>query len=962
MAGGLRQETENEDNPNKFRQVDTKPDTHLALLDLDEVFVKRASFYSIQKLAPMMTETVPIEEEILITPRHDSRSTEASGETMLNTQFGKENDHKGGYPQRRRSNEEDGARINHDGVDRLPKFKKRRLFPVVRSNASKYPVPKINTEVDHGSSEPTTFDKGGSPAAPVGAETSPWRSREWMEKSGSLGKESRSTSGHTVHIHSRRTSSSRSSAPPESNFPRAAGIVSSTLGLADQTISHRHCEACKLGGQRLLSGNSSELQVTVEESNNMKLDSGNKSCRIAHQSCCQLNEQNGPLVKGLKTQLEKPNGSVMKIHKPVRDAGGHMDTFKSFTPQIFRAKGTDRSEVISHDRAIRELNEKNSESDPVAAQRDEVTRRSGHEYQKKPSSSLGAQDSFLRSTETKKVKNVGPNHKRISSFGRALQDKSNSQLNAQTPNSSQIQVQKQKQTSISPLSTDISPKIELRGERGSSTYPAAHHVSSESNPIPINKDGKLELYFADDVAPGIYLIEIEASISLSVPDLSGWRSFLIPGLLPLQDIDKPVLVNFRVQSISPRSPTQSGKSPIEQFYCSWIAEAQFSSDHLYDVGISTPTQISGKCQLNSFLIIQLRLKIPVYNLDYWDSSNSLRTFPRWSEGLGLQMEHHVSLNLIGPAQAIYAQRVRYSFLSKNGFRNAAEFTMNLGECLIELGNIDWQDTLTEHHGEVTVIRHLEDLGKPLEISFTLSYPKKDQLTIRLPTLSPKTGNAMSERVMLIKPLSPLIFEYPESDSFSTWRRMDQSDEQPQEDCFNRQHLPRLFPEGLKDDLVIRVTELPPVCFRALQCEGNPLTSENPSNLVWNLKIHIDKVFGGGLECRMKFDIQAGSSDQVLEVSPHDWTPDLFVIKRRLATPAVGEWRKDRNGNLILFRLPEMTVGQTIEIALRWYKLIVRERLKPDDLEQSAVQHLLPKIVDKSILGGSLRCNVDSGVQ
>lgn len=913
-----------------------------------------------------MTGTVPIGEEVLITPRQDSRSTDASGGTRPGTRFGKESVHKCGCPQRRQSKEEDCVQANHDVDDRLPKFRKRRLFPITRSNASKpkHPVAEREYELDLGFSEPTMLDNRSWPVAPAGAENSPWKSREWIEKSGSLGKESRSTSGHTVHIHSRRTSSSRSSAPLESFPPISAWQLSSTSELADQAVPHRHCEACKLGGRRTLSGSPSDVQTAVEEGSNRKLDSADRSNQIAHQTCCQPYGQNESSAKRLKIQLGKQNTGVRKIHEPVRDEiDGHMNACKSFALQKVRSIRPGRTEQVSRDRATQGCNENISDCVPVAAPRHEVPRRIGYEYHMNPSSSSGAQNSCLGSMEDKKVKDIRQSHTRIPSFGCALQDKGNTQANSRTSNSPRIQVQKQRHTSFGSLSTDISPTIQVPGERASSAGPTGHIANLESDPIPINRDSKLDLYFADDIASGVYLIEIEASVSLSVPDASGWRTFVIPGLLSSQSIDTPVLVNFRVQSVPPTSPTQSGKPPfLENPDCSWTAEAQFSSDRLLDVGIYTPTQISGKLWLNSVLSLKLRLKIPVYELDYWDSSTSLRTFPRWSEGRGLQIEHYATLNTVGLAQDIFAERVKYSFLTKNGFRNAAECIINRGECQIELGNIDWQDTSPEHHGEVTVIRPFEDLGKPLEISFTLSYPRKDQLTIRLPTLSPKMGNVMSERVMVVKPLSPLVFEYPESDSFSTWRRTDRSDEKPQRDCFDRQHLPRLFPEGLKDDLVIRVNELAPVCFRALQCEGNPLISEDPSNLVWNLKVNIDKVFGGGLECLMKFDIQAGSNDRALTISPHDWTPDLFVIKQRLATQVVGEWRKERNGNLSLFRLPEMTIGQTIDIVLRWYKLVVRERLRSGDLEQSAVQHLLPKIIGKSILGGSLRCSVDSGLQ
>lgn len=925
--------------------------------------MKRGSFYSIQKLSPTMSEKLPMRKDRLVTPRQTSTSTDASREKWPNTRFEKENKWRDGS-RRRQSNEEESIQVNDNGDESLPKFEKRRLFPITRSTDCKSPIAETDYEVDHAFSERTMLDKRGWPAAIAGPENSLGISHEWMEKSRSLGKESRSTSGHTVHIHSRRTSSSRSSAPPELFPSRTAGQLTSTSGSTDQAGSHRHCEACRLGEQRLPSNCSSGLQGAVEESSNRKLGLGDKSCHIAHQTCCQPHGRNGLVEKGLKMQLEKQYRCVTKINENVRDdTDGHTTTYKGLAPHKNRSKGLRRTEEISRNMALLRLNENISKCVSVAGPPNEMVRRSGHEYHMKPSRPADAQNSCMVSMKTERAKSIGQSYRKISPFGCVLQDKKIIQAKLQAPNSPTIRAQKQMETSSGSLSPSIPPKVQLRRERARSADPAFHDVNAGSNPVPINQDGKLELYFADDIASGIYLIEIEASVSLSAPDPSGWRCFLIPGLLPLQDIDPPVLINFRVQSIPSPNPTQSGKSPIiEDPDCSWIAEAQFNSDCLFDVGLSTRTQISGKSWLKSFLMLQVRLKIPVYRLDYWDSASSLRTFPRWSKENGLQVEHHASLNMIGLAYDIFAARVRYAFLIKNGFCNAAEYTINPGERLIELGNIDWQDTSVQHPGELTVICHLEDLFKPLEISFTLSYPKREQLTIRLPTLSPATGNVVSERVMLVKPLSPLVFEYPESDSIFTWRRIDQPDEQPRAVCFDRQILPRLFPQGLKDDLVIRVNELAPVCFRALQCEGNPLISEDPSNLVWNLKIKIDKVFGGGLECLMKFNIQVSHDDQILTVSPHDWTPDLFLLQRRLATPSVGEWRKDRNGNLTLFRLPEMTVGQTIEIALRWYKMTVRGRLRSDDQEPSAVQHSLPKLIGKSILGGSLRCNVDSGVQ
>ena len=194
-------------------------------MDLNSELVTTASFYSIQKLSPIASEELPIGEDTLVTPRQTSRSTNSSGEMWPNKNFGKENDHNAGYAQRMQPNKEDDIQINHNGDKALPKFKKRRLFPITRTTTCKYPVAETDYDVDRASSEPTILDKRDWPAVTAGPENSLGKSCECMEKPGLAGKESRSTSGHTVHIHSRRTSSSRSSAPPELFFSRTADIM-----------------------------------------------------------------------------------------------------------------------------------------------------------------------------------------------------------------------------------------------------------------------------------------------------------------------------------------------------------------------------------------------------------------------------------------------------------------------------------------------------------------------------------------------------------------------------------------------------------------------------------------------------------------------------------------------------------------------------------------------------------------
>ncbi len=859
--------------------------------------------------------------------------------------------------------EEEMGRPNHNDGDGFPKFKKRRLFPIFRSASSKDHIMEIYNQVDYALSEPTILHPSHWPVGPARIDDPCWPSREWVRKSESLGKESRSTSGQTVQIHPGTASSSHSSAPSESCFSTTAEHLSNQRELTDQALSHRHCEACKLGGHRLPSGSGRGLP----EGSNVKVDSGDKR-QSARQTDCQPSQQEGWWEEGSTTESEMKNGSATKTNGPGLDKSNyHMDVHKSLAPYKLKLKSRNvhKTRDASGHLAFSNLSNNSSPCDSMTEKCDEVPTRGRSGCHRKLISSSNRRNLFKGSQENHKLKDGQRSHKMDSSFSRALQDMSNNQVNMRSPNERGPELKKKIQGSTSSLSPDISPGLWVRRKEASFTFSPLQgfgHFKPKTDPIPIKDEKRLEILFANDIASGTYLIEIEAAVSLSTPDSNGWRDFSLPGLLPLQHIDVAVPISFRFQSAL-LPPSSQSRTPqcIENPRCSNIPQAQFNARRLFDVGISTPTQISGKFRLTTSPIFQLRLKTPVYDLDHWNGSTSVRSFPRWSQEHGLRIEHHASLTMVAAAPDIFADRVRYSFLVKNGFTNAFDFTLNLGECLIEVGNTDWHDASPEHQVKVTVVRFLEDVCKPLELTFSLCYPGKDQVTVRLPTLSPNRGNLMSERIVLAKPPTGLILEYPESDAFSTWTRTHFPDDQSQATCFDRIDIPRLFPEGLKDDLVIRIIELVPVCFRALQREGNPLVPEETSNLVWNLKMSIDNIFDGGLECHMSFDIQAGRSDPVLTVNPHGWTPDLFIIDGQVATVAAGEWRKDRNGNLALLKLPNMTVGQTIRIALRWYRMIVREKKRPEDLGQSKIEYTFPEVLDKSVLGGSLRCNVDCGL-
>lgn len=918
------------------------PDTRLVLLNLDEEYVKTASFYNMQKLSSMATaRTEATREEFSVVPRQDSTGLNVSGKSKPGTQMKEENSPPYEGPQSRQvegSCKEDICKTNHEDINGLAKFKKRRLFPILRSDALESPV----------MGEDYNFAPALSKSKPK-----------------SLGKEACSVSGHAAQIRSRTVSSLHCSAFPKLFSPRTAEQLRAKEGLIDQVPSHRHCEACKLRGHRLHSRSSPGLRTTTESSN-VTPRSGNKTDQSAHQTSYQPYKQRECFAQELTIGPDKQSASQNKSGK----TDAQVNTRKALAPYKRTSREPDRSIEVANNMAFPDLKENSSQCGSLAGEGDKLSSPACHGSHPKLMSSshtpkpTNGHSATWDTTGNKKAEKVEPARKRISSFSHGLQRMSNTPVTIQSHIQLEVEAQNPMARLNRSLSPEVSPGIWVRSRGFDSAYSPFQEpgqVMLESNPTLINDEGRLEIYFADNVASGTYLIEIEADVTLSAPDSNGWRGFAIPGLLPLQKTEVPSLISFRVQRAL-FSANSSEPQPVEDLDYSSLIQAQFNAERLFDLGISSATQISGKFHLSTSMILQLRLKIPMYELTSWNSLNLLRTFPQWSHKYGLQVEHHVSMTVVALDQDIFAEQVKYSFFVKNGFGYAIEYTLHLGECLIELGDTNWQDGTTETYAKVTVVRPLEDLAKPLEVSFTMCYPKMDQLMIRLPTLSPKDGSVISERILLAKPPRRLLVEHPESGSFSTWKRMGLHEGQLQDTCFDRIDLPRLFPEGLKDDIVLRITELLPVCFRALQCEGNPFIPEEPSNLVWNLQLNVDKVFGGDLECSMSFHTQVGSSDQVLTVDPNDWTPDLFITGGQPATESVGEWQKHRNGDITLLKLPEMRERQIIEIALRWNKMILREKVRSDDGEQSKIEYLLPKIIGKSILGGTLRCHVDAGLQ
>lgn len=508
-------------------------------------------------------------------------------------------------------------------------------------------------------------------------------------------------------------------------------------------------------------------------------------------------------------------------------------------------------------------------------------------------------------------------------------------------------------------SPNTSPRVWLRRDISSGQYfPGRESTPLKPRIYPLMRTTaeKLEVHFEQGTVAGIYRVEIEASVCVSRPDPDGWRDFSIPGFLSPQETSISGLMSFQLVS-SPREVYEQSliMSDEPNLTASCPMQAQFDTSHLFDVEIQESAKMFGKFNLQSPLTLRLRLKEPVHEIAEWGGSIVLCTSVAWSGEQGIQVKHHASLTIENANQDIFAERIRYSLLIKNGSFKTQDRDLETGQFSISVEDTGHQEEQRKDHTELSITRDAQDLSRPLQIYFTANYPGKSVITIPLPSVLPKIGEMLSERILLAEPPPPLVIEYQTMGLFTTWKCLEVFKGQGRTTQFDRVKIPRLLPQGLKDDVILEIKELNHVQFQAMEALGDSLVSGELSDLVWNLKIKVDRVYSKDLECRMSFNVEVGHNRRLLTMYAPNWIPDLSIVDGRITSKFEGEWREDENGNLTMFNFSGMAVRQRIKVKMRWKELVNHEVGKPK------IEYGLPNILGKSVLGGSLKCMIDGGV-
>ena len=499
-------------------------------------------------------------------------------------------------------------------------------------------------------------------------------------------------------------------------------------------------------------------------------------------------------------------------------------------------------------------------------------------------------------------------------------------------------------------SPNIFPRVWLRREESDSSILIQNSDPSRivvAEPSWIRENGKIYVIFPPEANGESYQIELEAQVKLIKPDRSGWQYLKILGL-----------------------PTNEGKETTggfefiikPKFDTSKLPEFQFDSNRLLDSRKLGLTELVSRFRLLDPLILGLRSKESVCNIDSWNTTVTLYSVPKWSADEGTQMKHHACLAIDMSDHDIFTEKVKFSIIAKYG--PGRNYSLDTDEDSISLEtddgvNLDSGSKYSE--AEITIVRSSQNLGTPINFYFTLSYADVEHVTINMPSFRPKAGKVLSERTVLLKTSPPIFLDYLATGQFSTWRMTENYRGEDTWMFIDRVEVPPLFPDGLKDNAMIRVRKLSPVNYEGLEALDRSMTPEHPSNIVMDLDIRIERILGETLECRMGLTLQVGNSCRLLTIDDQDWTPKFFVIDGALATEKAGEWRENEDGYKTLFKSSSMRIGQMVRLEMHWKELVILDEFKDEGVEKNRIEYQIPTVLGKVILGGTLLCRIDEGM-
>ena len=327
----------------------------------------------------------------------------------------------------------------------------------------------------------------------------------------------------------------------------------------------------------------------------------------------------------------------------------------------------------------------------------------------------------------------------------------------------------------------------------------------------------------------------------------------------------------------------------------------------------------------------------------WDCTVKTSTVATVAGNGNLHVHHLALLSVIMPMKALYIEKVSLSFIVSNALRADYKCSLGLGQSsLLFKEDISQPDLFPCEGAELTIVRDSCDLDKPLNLYFAFTYPSPwHSVVASLPTFRPKEGRLLSEVVFIAEPQPPLSIRTYTKGPLSGWRLCHHPVNQVT--CYERNDLPRLYPADLQDDIQIKMLELEPVPFRALE-------EPTLSKVVWKLDITTYELPVGQIECRMSFFIEVGMATALVSLISHSWVPQYFIIDGCVATEKAGECWQNKEGYITIFKQPHMGPGP-IMVETFW-----RGPPRHGSHDVHGMYKIpLPRVADRKVLGGTLTC-------
>ena len=358
-----------------------------------------------------------------------------------------------------------------------------------------------------------------------------------------------------------------------------------------------------------------------------------------------------------------------------------------------------------------------------------------------------------------------------------------------------------------------------------------------------------------------------------------------------------------------------------------LRTAAYDFEHAADIQ-TNPTKTVNHTPLND----------TIHTIAAWDTSVKLCTAFTLSQRGEIEVHHHIELTVTIPKQEISTTRVKLRLQISNGLETDQCCNLDRGKSSIFIEHDTSSSWSDQKDADVNIIRDTVNVEEPLNIYLHRTFSATDKCpVVWFPTCRPFEGKTLSESVFVSEPAPPLILKSMLREDFSTWKLSPISLNHVM--CFRRVTMPPLYPDGLQDDVRIRVMIPSPVRFRSIR-------NLNAADLVWDAEIKVAKRFGSRLQCHMSLWLEVGMGNNLLVMDSHGWIANYFLVDNRPATEAGGEWRIDE-GRMILFKQSDQPLGP-IKIEMNWTEPANEDQSNGDGVNQL----LLPRVVDREVLGAS----------